>query len=235
MAKYDIFSKNINGRDFIVGDIHGNYIELLALLKKVNFQFDKDRLFAVGDLTDRGAYNLKVISLLKENWFFSVRGNHEDIIMDIGLKNHSEYYKERTNRNGNEWYFKETDDVRLDILKAFKKLPIAIQVDKVGIVHAYPDNCWKNTLKAIKKNDHLKINTFFWNRTISKEVSNFKYNLVKEVKNIDYVVVGHQIQDDVQIVKNIVFLDTGCYKFNGKLSMIEIGSKKITSISRSEI
>lgn len=223
---YKIFNKNNEGNDYVIGDIHGHYTALMNLLKLVNFNFKKDRLFCVGDLTDRGNENIKVIKLLNEDWFFSVRGNHEDIIIDAGLKSHSEFYKDRYNRNGNEWFFEEDLNVRKEIISKFKSLPFAIQVGQIGIVHAYPDNCWKKTLDSIKYNDQLKISSYIWNRSISKLVSKGNNSLVRKIKNIDYVIVGHQIQAEAKIIENIVFLDTGYYSGNA-LSLISLNDMKI--------
>ena len=47
---------------FIVGDIHGCYDLLIAQLKEVGFNFDKDICFGVGDLVDRGPQNEQCIS-----------------------------------------------------------------------------------------------------------------------------------------------------------------------------
>lgn len=223
---YKIFNKNNEGNDYVVGDIHGHYTALMNLLKSVNFNFKKDRLFCVGDLTDRGLENKKVIKLLDEDWFFSIRGNHEDIIIDIKLKSYEEFYRNKENRNGNDWFFKESIETRLEIINKFKELPFAIQVGNVGIIHAYPDNCWKKTLDSIKYNDQLKISSYMWNRSISKLVSKGNNSLVRKIKNIDYVIVGHQIQKEAKIVENIVFLDTGYYSGNA-LSLINLNTMTI--------
>lgn len=73
---------NIDGRDFVIGDLHGCYDELFALLKHVKFDYKNDRVFSTGDLIDRGPKSLETIALLKENWFFSVLGNHEDLLIN---------------------------------------------------------------------------------------------------------------------------------------------------------
>lgn len=74
---------NQYGRDFVVGDLHGCFSELFLLLKFVHFDFSKDRLFSVGDLIDRGPDSHNVLTLLDEPWFFSVRGNHEQMLLDF--------------------------------------------------------------------------------------------------------------------------------------------------------
>lgn len=65
------------GRNLIVGDIHGHYSELMKLLEKAGFA-DSDTLYAVGDYTDRGKENIKVLRFLMEmKNFRGVAGNHD--------------------------------------------------------------------------------------------------------------------------------------------------------------
>jgi len=47
-------------RTIVVGDIHGCYDELMALLEKANFDQD-DRVVAVGDLVTKGPKNREVL------------------------------------------------------------------------------------------------------------------------------------------------------------------------------
>lgn len=75
--------KNKWGIDFAVGDLHGHYRELVDRLDAVGFDYDSDRLFCTGDLIDRGDENKDIVRLLLEDWFFSVRGNHDQMIIDI--------------------------------------------------------------------------------------------------------------------------------------------------------
>ena len=44
---FKFFSKNIQGRDFVVGDIHGCFSALENLLAQVNFNPEYDRVFTV--------------------------------------------------------------------------------------------------------------------------------------------------------------------------------------------
>lgn len=50
------------GRTIIIGDVHGCFDELQELLKKVNWEREKDRLVFVGDLVNKGPKSLEVIS-----------------------------------------------------------------------------------------------------------------------------------------------------------------------------
>jgi serine/threonine protein phosphatase 1 len=75
-------SPNVKGRDFIVGDIHGCLDELISLLAHARFNPKRDRLLSVGDLVDRGPKSAECLNLLEKPWFFAVRGNHEQMLLD---------------------------------------------------------------------------------------------------------------------------------------------------------
>jgi calcineurin-like phosphoesterase family protein len=64
-------------RTIVVGDIHGCYDELMALLDKANFQ-KKDRLVAVGDLITKGPKDRETLELfMSDKRFSTVMGNHD--------------------------------------------------------------------------------------------------------------------------------------------------------------
>lgn len=73
---------NVEGRDFVVGDLHGCFDELAKLLVHVRFDPVKDRLFSTGDLIDRGPRSKDCMSLLTKKWFYAVLGNHEDLMLN---------------------------------------------------------------------------------------------------------------------------------------------------------
>src|SRR5690606_40348935 len=54
---------------------------LFKLLESVNFDVNIDRLFAVGDVVDRGEKSLESLKLNYNDWFFSVMGNHEVMLL----------------------------------------------------------------------------------------------------------------------------------------------------------
>jgi serine/threonine protein phosphatase 1 len=84
---------NRTGRDFILGDLHGAFPFLQALLSHAHFDEHHDRLIATGDLFDRGPAALDCLTLPDKPWFYAVRGNHEDALLawyfapDAGAKN----------------------------------------------------------------------------------------------------------------------------------------------------
>lgn len=76
------FERNTVGRDFCVGDVHGCFDLLDALLAQAGFDKAVDRLFSVGDLVDRGPGSDLVQEWLSQPWFHAVRGNHEQMVVD---------------------------------------------------------------------------------------------------------------------------------------------------------
>lgn len=222
---YQLFKPNKNGVDYCVGDLHGNYTALFRLLEQVKFDKTKDRLFALGDLTDRGLDSPKVLELLKNDWFFTIRGNHEDIIIKHGLKKYTDCYGDE-NKEGNEWFFEQTIEHRTAIIKAFKALPYAIQVGKVGLVHAYPLDDWRETLLSIKNRIKKDIGNIIWNRNPAKSV--LKGGRIQPITNIDTVIVGHHIFKDPEKHANVIFLDTGYFK-GGSLSLINLSTLQVVA------
>ncbi len=67
----------MTGRTIVVGDIHGCYDELVALLDKVGLRAT-DRVVAVGDLITKGEQSREVLDLFSgDARFAAVIGNHD--------------------------------------------------------------------------------------------------------------------------------------------------------------
>jgi len=66
---------------YIIGDVHGEYDVLLALVAKI----PRDaRLIFVGDLVNRGRQSREVIEYVRNNAFAVVKGNHEAYMLEHG-------------------------------------------------------------------------------------------------------------------------------------------------------
>src|SRR5690348_1900917 len=73
--------EEMSGRTVVIGDIHGCYDELRALLKKVALGA-ADRVISVGDLIVKGEKSREVLDLfIADERFNAVLGNHDRALL----------------------------------------------------------------------------------------------------------------------------------------------------------
>lgn len=66
-------------RVFVIGDIHGRYEAVLEVLKKSKFNYKKDTLIVLGDVSDGGYNTYEVVEeLLKIDNLILLMGNHDE-------------------------------------------------------------------------------------------------------------------------------------------------------------
>lgn len=202
---------NTRGRDFFVGDIHGQYWLLMEAMLEVDFDRKRDRLFSVGDLIDRGADSFKCLSLAFEPWFYGVRGNHEMLAYDAlhGDVDDMELWM----MNGGTWALSENMvEVRQILDEALRHLPYAREVEvagkRIGVVHAEPPADWADVMRP------AGLQQLVWGRTRIKKGDDTLVN------GIDAVVVGHTILEQSERLGNVQYIDTGAFH-TGRLTLID--------------
>lgn len=204
------FKKNESGDDYVVGDIHGMYDLLMENMSKVNFNYDSDRLFSVGDLIDRGPDSEKCLNLCYEPWFFSVKGNHEQMMFDSVVYKHVDGGMWLA--NGGMWYLDAScDDLDGVIQDLSETLPIGIQVETdsglIGIVHAdVYVNDWEKNFENI---DYNQGQYMLWSRSRIEGHSH-----LTEVTGLTKLYVGHSVQKRKIIIHNVHHIDTGSCFYN---------------------
>lgn len=222
MALVEIWDKEIKGKLWAVGDIHGCYNLLMTRLKEIGFDFENDLLVAVGDLVDRGTQNIECIELLSKPWFTSVRGNHEDLCIG-GL--HNESYKRCHIANGGEWFYMLDGQAMYNIAKTFAGLPVVLEVNhngkKFGFVHGHIEqNNWdefKETFTQEPTAFRDPSELAMWGR----ERLNDENQQYTHVSGVDAVIMGHTVTQKPCKRDNCYWIDTGAVHW-GTMTILDL-------------
>lgn len=219
-------SLNELGRDFVVGDLHGMFAHLRALLDAVGFDPAADRLFSVGDLIDRGPASKDALQWLHQPWFYACRGNHEQFAMDSTDPEQLEVW---VRQNGGDWWLDLNASEQARFREAFKRLPLAIEVvtqtDTVGIVHADvpPRLTWDKFVSLLEAGDADAAFYALWSRGRIQGLGAAGPVLGRVAR----VFCGHTPTRGVARIDNVWFIDTGavyCYEGfrEARLTMVEM-------------
>lgn len=211
---------NTEGRDLIVGDIHGMFALLKQSLQSINFNPKKDRLICCGDLVDRGPSSAKAKDWLEKEWFYSVMGNHDAQYAFHNKKFDSGYslicFPIDT------WYLDiATEESNFVFQALWDKLYPAIEIETekglVGVIHAeIPDGMsWTAVKKRLNNEDHNLLHDCMWSRGIADEAfygTNKQRERSLYLSDIKHVFHGHTINKLNQLpysIANRYYIDTG--------------------------
>lgn len=212
------FARNTKGRDFAVGDIHGNFTRLQGALDSAGFDSSVDRLFSVGDLVDRGHECRDVLEWLDKPWFHPVRGNHDDYVCRFDTCDVENWVY-----NGGSWFAGLAWDEQREFAVRFNDLPLAIEVETddglIGIVHAdIPGNSWAG-ISAYFANREGR-NYFMWSR------NRFELEDKSGVEGVRAVIVGHTPLRAPVVLGNVYHIDTAGWlpERGGYFTLIDLAS-----------
>lgn len=224
MIKIVRFAENRHGKDYAVGDIHGNFTQLQLELDRIGFDPKVDRLFAVGDLVDRGPESEECWDWLRKPWFFSVKGNHEQMAIDGIRGGPTSDASGNHYMNGGAWAYGLSQVEQDCYAYVLDDLPLVMEIDTpnglVVIVHAEVPygNYDKFKLHLRDKSEHANMEaTLTWARTKAKTMN------TDVVPGCYKVYCGHtpKLQGVVQL-GNVNLIDQGCCFAGGSLSVVEI-------------
>ncbi|MDY0116379.1 MAG: metallophosphoesterase [Sulfurimonadaceae bacterium] len=221
---------------YVIGDVHGNYKTLLALIAKL--PKDAEIIF-VGDLIDRGPQSREVIALIRKHNYKCVMGNHEELMFTYGLGVIKSYQKNIPLDVENFWCihggkealisygllkmkkkkakkikeFEENLEVFMDDKRWMQQLPdyleLPLQVNGLPVVisHAPIGDAWQYR-------DDIKKHELF-HKTATKNRRNPSEDI--EMFNI----FGHTPQPfGANQGINFINIDTGCYKEENGYGML---------------
>lgn len=250
-AGYERLSVNARGRDFVVGDLHGQVDMLDHLLKTVDFNPRQDRLLSVGDLIDRGPGSAELLRRYhSEKGFHAILGNHEAMMIRAA---EDEEVDRGWRASGAEWTRSLSLTELRELTQIAATLPLVMELPLsdgrvVGLVHAEirPGVTWAKLRslslqgwEAIWDPDERDAEAAIWGRSRLKSLGLMTKNpkatgmgpeqlerrraSLTPVKGIDMVIAGHTIIPIHQPVRiaNQLFVDTGAFMRGGRLTLVE--------------
>lgn len=235
------YSCNECGQDYVVGDIHGCFKLLEALLTHVGFDRRRDRLFSVGDLTDRGPESEHVCEWLAQPWFHAIRGNHEAMLLDATVVDGGRVATGPDaplwQANGGDWFFELAPEHQRAVRTAVAALGLGIEVALpdggcAAVVHAdLLDDSWPATRAFLSGADcardvHSAAAQLVWSRARAEAVMKAGARKTPgdrsfDVVGADVICFGHTPMRMPVAAGNTRWLDTGAV-FGGSLSVAEL-------------
>lgn len=232
------FPANRQGRDFIVGDLHGCLPLLEDCLAAVAFDPERDRLFSVGDLVDRGPDSLGVLRLIEKPWFYYVLGNHDADLFET-LDNWSDRRARVAPYSDLIWIDSLSDEDYAKLVHLSKKLrnaPLVIQVgegaERFYLCHADRSKVYVHESDVTLLSDDelrgaLDVNqrsSLLWSRDLRREIANKKqagaavkshpfYDAIEPAiePGVSITFVGHSQMAKPTLYRSHLFIDMGAY------------------------
>ncbi len=209
-------------RRIVIGDVHGHYDTLLALLDTIS-PTSEDELYFLGDLIDRGPKSAQVVDLVMRNQFKCLRGNHEEMLLDVvGTGEVSvELYQSWLYSGGHATVDSYDSKIPQDHIDWIKNLPLYLDLGDYWLVHAGVD-------PRIPL-DKQGADQFCWIRDDfhGSDQAFFKNKLIITGHTITFTLPGVQ-PGQIAAGKGWLDIETGAYHHNsGWMTALDLNQHKV--------
>lgn len=197
----------------VIGDIHGNFLTFMALLKQLP---KGEEIFLTGDLVDRGPRSKEVIDfLIKNPQIKCVKGNHEDMFLDF--LDGKPYSSQDFLRNGG----RET-------LDSYKGDEIVGVYGKKSVVMEVPEE-HEEYIRNLP--DYIETDEIIVSHTADIRDRWYRGFSIYPQDTKKFHIFGHTPTKKVILTRRYALIDTGAcyvnYKGYGKLTAISFPLRKI--------
>jgi len=204
-------------RTIIVGDVHGCYFELTALLEEIGVR-DEDRLVFVGDLITKGPANREVLEFIRQRRNCeSVLGNHEYLLLQhyrgqqVALES---AHRQTIAELGKDF------EVFMNLVAKF---PYYIDLGNYLVVHAGIRPGLPMEKQSVE--DLTQLRTLNGPRPGSKAGIPW----FERYRGEKTVIFGHWVFDSPLIQANAIGIDTGCV-YGGQLTAFILPAIRLVSV-----
>ncbi|MBE9043162.1 serine/threonine protein phosphatase [Pleurocapsales cyanobacterium LEGE 10410] len=209
-------------RRIVIGDVHGHYDTLTALLDSI-LPTSKDEVYFLGDLIDRGPKSAQVVDLVIRNQFNCLRGNHEEMLLDVvGTGEVSiELYQGWLYSGGHATVDSYDSKIPQEHIDWMKSLPLYADLGDYWLVHAGVDPKIPLTQQCADQ--------FCWIREDfhSADRAFFKDKLIVTGHTITFTFPGVE-PGQIAAGKGWLNIETGAYHHNsGWMTALDLDNHKV--------
>lgn len=230
---------------YIIGDVHGCFNTLLALIDTLP-QNDKATFIFVGDVIDRGAYSAHILDWIIHNGHTCLMGNHEAMMLETLTHPSDATLMDLWKRNGGE-----------ETLKSYKDFETSTLTHHLDWIRSLP-NYFESSITDENQKSLFVTHGFglpYWQgRDKHENQVRFRVNRLHKISDSPSVqhhyryepnyleypifnVFGHDAFQETILTQSYAAIDTGCVyasfptnkEVGGRLSALEWPSKRIYS------
>ena len=127
-------------RRIVIGDVHGHYDALIALLDSIS-PTSEDKVYFLGDLIDRGPKSAQVVDFVMRNQYTCLRGNHEEMLLDVVGRGEVsiDLYQGWLYSGGHSTVASYDSKIPQEHIDWIKSLPLYLDLGDYWLVHAGVD------------------------------------------------------------------------------------------------
>lgn len=194
--------------DYAIGDVQGCFASLEKIMKEVNFSNDKDRMFLLGDVVNRGQGSLDTLRF--------VRANPDNVSMVLG--NHDLHliatsFNARSQKDRDTFHDILDAPDRADLIDFLLQQPLLMEHNSKLLVHAGIPPMWSKK-KALAKSK--KISSY-----LQTEDPSIFINALYNIDQDHYTSDINEAQKCNYIIKALTHMrfctDSSILEFNNKI------------------
>lgn len=217
----------------VIGDIHGCLFTLKELYNKIRDKYPEIKIYAVGDLVDRGSNSAGVIDFIKEKKIPFTVGNH-DLMFSHFFSNPQSVFARSWALNGNESTLHSYDGRENDIKKHIEFINDAdfyFDTPDCFISHAGISSRYNKIFTEYISHNLTELEEYIMADYMTEKGVLWTRDKLLNLGKLQ--IVGHTKQDEVNYNKksDVLYIDTGACVGNKLTGVIIEKSKLVETIS----
>lgn len=215
----------------VIGDIHGCFYTLEALIRRIREKYPDAEIYCVGDLVDRGKNSYEVVKYLMDNQIKFTPGNH-DYMFYAYIREPGSLFARAWVYNGNEATLRSYLDHFDNLIKHIefiKAAPLYFNLEDCFISHAGVSEKYKKRLPANLRENLQDLDQLIYSEYESETGVLWSREKLLNLGKVQ--VVGHTKQEKVRFDSkaNALYIDTGACLGN-KLSAVLLHHNEVVEV-----